>query len=50
MPITLPADLPAYAQLEREGVMVMGEERAERQDIRPMRIALLNIMPKKIQT
>lgn len=50
MPITLPSDLPAYAVLEREGVMVMGENRAEHQDIRPLRIGLLNLMPKKIQT
>ena len=50
MPITLPADLPAFSVLEREGVMVMGEELAKRQDIRPLRIALLNLMPKKIQT
>ncbi|MBY6047026.1 homoserine O-succinyltransferase [Vannielia litorea] len=50
MPITLPSDLPAYAVLEREGVMVMGEGRAHSQDIRPIRIGLLNLMPKKIQT
>jgi homoserine O-succinyltransferase len=50
MPIRLPADLPAYSVLEREGVMMMSEETAARQDIRPLRIALLNLMPKKIQT
>ncbi|MEE4119621.1 MAG: homoserine O-succinyltransferase [Paracoccaceae bacterium] len=50
MPIKLPEDLPAYAVLSREGVMVMGEDRAARQDIRPLRIGLLNLMPKKIQT
>jgi len=50
MPITLPSDLPAFSVLDREGVMVMGEEAAERQDIRPLRIGLLNLMPKKIQT
>jgi homoserine O-succinyltransferase len=50
MPIRLPADLPAYAVLEREGVMMMSEETAARQDIRPLRIALLNLMPRKIQT
>ena len=50
MPIKLPENLPAYSILEREGVMVMGEGRAERQDIRPLRIGLLNLMPKKIQT
>ena len=50
MPITLPPTLPAYSVLAREGVMVMAEDRAARQDIRPLRIALLNLMPKKIQT
>ena len=50
MPIKIPADLPAYAVLTREGVMVMDEDHAARQDIRPLRIALLNLMPKKIQT
>lgn len=50
MPITLPRTLPAYEVLKREGVMVMSPERAARQDIRPLRIALLNLMPLKIQT
>jgi len=50
MPIKLPADLPAFDILTREGVMVMSETRAARQDIRPLRIGLLNLMPKKIQT
>jgi homoserine O-succinyltransferase len=50
MPITLPATLPAFAVLDREGVMVMEDTRAARQDIRPLRIGLLNLMPKKIQT
>jgi homoserine O-succinyltransferase len=50
MPIKLPKALPAYSILDREGVMVMDELRAARQDIRPLRIALLNLMPKKIQT
>ena len=50
MPIKLPARLPAYDVLRREGVMVMSEELAAQQDIRPLRIALLNLMPKKIQT
>lgn len=50
MPITLPEDLPAYDILSREGVMVMSPGRAATQDIRPLRIALLNLMPKKIQT
>lgn len=50
MPITLPATLPAFDVLAREGVMVLSDDRAMRQDIRPLRIGLLNLMPKKIQT
>ncbi len=50
MPIKLPATLPAFEVLSNEGVMVMDEDQASRQDIRPLRIGLLNLMPKKIQT
>lgn len=50
MPITLPQTLPAFDVLSHEGVMVMSPERAATQEIRPLRIALLNLMPKKIQT
>ncbi len=50
MPITLPTTLPAFDVLRNEGVMVMSPERAATQEIRPLRIALLNLMPKKIQT
>jgi homoserine O-succinyltransferase len=50
MPIKIPADLPAYDVLSREGVSVMDPDQAARQDIRPLRIGLLNLMPKKIQT
>jgi len=50
MPITLPETLPAFDVLSTEGVMVMGLGRAQTQEIRPLRIALLNLMPKKIQT
>ncbi len=50
MPIKLPENLPAFNVLQREGVMVMSEETAARQDIRPLKIALLNLMPKKVQT
>jgi homoserine O-succinyltransferase len=50
MPIKLPSNLPAFDILTKEGVMVMEEGRAARQDIRPLRIGLLNLMPKKIQT
>ena len=50
MPITLPATLPAFDVLSKEGVMVMTPDRAAHQDIRPLRVGLLNLMPKKIQT
>ncbi|MEL6751968.1 MAG: homoserine O-succinyltransferase [Pseudomonadota bacterium] len=50
MPIRIPDRLPARATLEAEGVAVMDERTALRQDIRPMRIALLNLMPDKIRT
>lgn len=50
MPITIPDDLPARSVIEAEGVVVMRETTAARQDIRPMRIALLNLMPDKPRT
>ncbi len=50
MPIKIPRDLPAHDILKAEGVMVMGETQAARQDIRPLQIGLLNLMPKKMQT
>ena len=50
MPIKIPSNLPAHAVLSAEGVMVMDPRQADRQDIRPLRIALLNLMPLKIQT
>ncbi len=50
MPIKIPADLPAFDVLTNEGIMVMSPDQAARQDIRPLKIALLNLMPKKIQT
>jgi homoserine O-succinyltransferase len=50
MPIRIPNDLPARHTLESEGVMVMTEATAARQDIRPLRIGLLNLMPNKIKT
>lgn len=50
MPIKLPSNLPAFDVLTREGVMVMPEDVAASQDIRPLKIGLLNLMPKKIQT
>jgi len=50
MPVKIPSSLPARATLEGENVFVMGEERAARQDIRAMRVAILNLMPTKIAT
>ncbi|MEM7667702.1 MAG: homoserine O-succinyltransferase [Pseudomonadota bacterium] len=50
MPIRIPSNLPAYDILTDEGVMVMAEADAARQDIRPLQIGLLNLMPKKVQT
>ncbi len=50
MPIKIPDNLPARSVLEAEGVMVMLETDAVRQDIRPMRIGLLNLMPNKVKT
>ncbi|MDH3668108.1 MAG: homoserine O-succinyltransferase [Paracoccaceae bacterium] len=50
MPIKIPATLPAHDVLKREGVMVMSGEAAERQDIRPLQIGLLNLMPNKVRT
>ena len=50
MPVRIPTTLPARVILERENIFVMGHERAEHQDIRPLRVAILNLMPTKIQT
>lgn len=50
MPIRIPDNLPARAILEKEGVAVMDSTRAARQDIRPLRIGLLNLMPNKQRT
>jgi len=50
MPIRIPDQLPARDILVREGVMVMDDTTALRQDIRPMQIGLLNLMPNKIKT
>lgn len=50
MPIKIPASLPAAAALEQEKIFVMTEDRAVRQDIRPIRIAIVNLMPTKIAT
>ena len=50
MPIRVPDALPAVSVLERENIFIMKEGRAVHQDIRPLRIAILNLMPKKIET
>lgn len=50
MPIKIPRNLPAHDLLSSEGVMVVDPSEADRQDIRPLKIALLNLMPQKIQT
>lgn len=50
MPIQIPNDLPAASVLQQENIFVMTEERAVSQDIRPLEIVLLNLMPTKIVT
>ena len=50
MPIKIPDTLPAFSTLVSEGVRVMTETAAIRQDIRPLQIGLLNLMPNKIRT
>ena len=50
MPIKIPNDLPARETLENENIFVMTEYRALHQDIRPLKIAILNLMPTKIAT
>ena len=50
MPVIIPKDLPAKAILDKEYIFSMSEERARTQDIRPLRLALVNLMPTKIVT
>src|SRR5665647_1301484 len=50
MPINIPNNLPAINILKNENIFIMGEQRAAQQDIRPLRIALCNLMPLKIVT
>ncbi|MGB8646352.1 MAG: homoserine O-succinyltransferase [Anaerolineae bacterium] len=50
MPVKIPETLPARAILQSENIFVMGENRAEHQDIRALRVAILNLMPTKIST
>lgn len=50
MPINIPNDLPAKGLLEQENIYLITQDRAEHQDIRPLKIMILNLMPKKIET
>ncbi len=50
MPVIIPFELPAYKIMEQENIFVMSSERAKTQDIRPLEIALVNLMPTKIET
>ena len=50
MPIRIPENLPASGILQRENIFVMNEERARTQDIRPLLIGILNLMPTKVET
>lgn len=48
MPLKIPEELPAYSVLKGENIFVMNDKRADTQDIRPLKIAILNLMPLKI--
>lgn len=50
MPIVIPDNLPAFSVMEKEGVQVMSEKKALRQDIRALEIGLINLMPNKVDT
>lgn len=50
MPVIIPYDLPAKEILTRENIFVMNETRAQTQDIRPLKLAIINLMPTKIET
>lgn len=50
MPIVIPKTIPAYKILGNENIFVMSQKRAESQDIRPLEIAIVNLMPTKIET
>jgi len=50
MPIRISSELPAFKTLMNENIFVMAQDRAEHQDIRPLKVVILNIMPKKIET
>lgn len=50
MPVTIPESLPSGVALKKENIFFMTKERAIHQDIRPLKVALLNLMPNKIRT
>ena len=50
MPINIPKKLPVIELLRKEKIFVMDEERAKAQDIRPLNILILNLMPEKEKT
>ena len=50
MPVIIPAALPATEVLTNEQIFVMHEQRAREQDIRPLKLAIVNLMPTKIVT
>ena len=50
MPIKVPNELPAVKTLENENIFVMTEKKAVKQDIRPLKILILNLMPTKVDT
>ncbi len=50
MPVVIPKALPAFDILSKENIFVMPKVRAESQDIRPLEIAIVNLMPTKIET
>ena len=50
MPIRIPNNLPAFSTFEEENIFAIPNDRAEHQDIRPLEIAIVFLMPKKIET
>ncbi|MDR0760685.1 MAG: homoserine O-succinyltransferase [Treponema sp.] len=50
MPIKIPKDLPAYNSLREENVFVITDDRAEHQDIRPLKVGIVNLMPTTVDT
>ena len=50
MPVRVPVSLPAVESLRNENIFVIDDQRASSQDIRPLKIAVLNLMPLKIMT